>query len=52
MRWYEKVQPTHINKGNKIFFSFYILYYKLGITESSPELREVCLASEGERGVR
>jgi hypothetical protein len=32
MRWYKKVQPTHINKGNKIFFSFYILYYKLGIT--------------------
>jgi hypothetical protein len=32
MRWYEKVQPTHINKGNKNFFSFYILYYKLGVT--------------------
>jgi hypothetical protein len=34
MRWYEKVQPTHINKGNKIFFSFYIFYYKLGITRA------------------
>jgi hypothetical protein len=36
MRWYEKVQPTHINKGNKNFFSFYILYYKLGVTNPTP----------------
>jgi hypothetical protein len=30
------VQPTHINKGNNIFFSFYILSYKLGITNPTP----------------